>query len=274
MAAEVVTSLRRVLSHMSQISQTFSRAPPTLVAVSKTKPVDMIQLAYDAGHRHFGENYIQELTTKAPLLPREIQWHFIGHLQTNKCKQLLSVPNLYMVESVDSERLATQLNKACVTVGREERLKVLVQINTSDEATKFGADAKECISLVKHVVHKCPRLEFSGLMTIGRLDSAPPTDCFKLLVECRKQVADELKTEPQSLDLSMGMSGDYELAIQLGSTIIRIGSTIFGARDYSKKTEQPAITSSSQHQEQEQQQQQQEQTQIHITTTKSANASS
>ncbi len=106
---------------------------PTLTAVSKTKPATMVQEAYALNQRHFGENYVQELVQKAPLLPADIQWHFIGHLQSNKCKTLLEVPNVWMVESVDTEKLARQLEKACVALGRPDRLRVLVQVNTSQE---------------------------------------------------------------------------------------------------------------------------------------------
>jgi hypothetical protein len=106
---------------------------PTLTAVSKTKPASMVQEAYALNQRHFGENYVQELVQKAPLLPADIQWHFIGHLQSNKCKTLLEVPNVWMVESVDTEKLARQLEKACVALGRPDRLRVLIQVNTSQE---------------------------------------------------------------------------------------------------------------------------------------------
>lgn len=209
---------------------------PRLVAVSKTKPVSMIQAAYAADHRHFGENYVQELVSKAPHLPNDIQWHFIGHLQSNKSKQLVGgVPNLWCVEGVDSQKLATALDNACAAVGRPSKLKVFVQVNTSGEASKFGCDPSECTALMKFIIDSCKSLELAGLMTIGKLDAEPSAEWFKRLAACREAAATELKLEPQTLELSMGMSGDFELAMQHGSTNVRVGSSIFGHRDYSKE---------------------------------------
>jgi len=203
---------------------------PRLVAVSKTKGAHYVKAAYDHGHRIFGENYVQELVEKAPLLPGDIEWHFIGHLQRNKCKQLLSIPNLAMVETVDSAKLATDLDKACQKVGRK-KLRVMVQVNTSGESSKFGCEPSECTSLVRHVHQTCKSLEFTGLMTIGRYDENPKPDCFASLVKCREAAAAELKVPPTSLELSMGMSADLELSIAMGSTYVRVGTAIFGVRD-------------------------------------------
>jgi len=211
-------------------------------AVSKTKPSSLVQEAYDAGQMHFGENYVQELAVKAQLLPKDIKWHFIGHLQSKKCKALATIPNLYMVHSIDSQRLATQLNNACESVGRNDKLKVLVQVNTSGEQSKFGCEPSQCVLLVHHVITTCPRLHFSGLMTIGRLEGEPKPDCFQLLAklrdDCIAQCALDSSHQQSSLELSMGMSSDYNLAVQYGATIVRLGSTIFGKRDYTKQVEE------------------------------------
>jgi pyridoxal phosphate enzyme (YggS family) len=233
---DVVAALKSLQSSIQSISTQYNRAVPRLVAVSKTKPNSLIQQAYQAGQRHFGENYVRELIEKQPQLPADINWHFIGHLQSNKAKALLkAVNNLYIVESVDSVKLANELNKACSE--RSNRLKVLVQVNTSQEASKSGCEPSEAVNLYGHILMNCPRLEVCGLMTIGRLASTPQPDCFELLKQCKAEILEAYKDKisAEKFELSMGMSGDYESAIQHGSTNVRIGSTIFGARDYSKE---------------------------------------
>lgn len=257
-----------------------SSRPPLLVAVSKTKPVEAVQHAYAAGCRHFGENYVQELVDKAssPVLSSSsapgIRWHFIGHLQTNKAKQVARVPNLAMVESVDSARLASELNKALkgLSPPRPAPLPVLIQVNTSGEASKFGCAPDAAVDLFGHVLSHCPLLEPRGLMTIGRLADEPQPDCFDLLVKLREQIcakfaaptaadataaaaagaavaagastaataAPSVRTiDPATFELSMGMSGDYACALERGATELRIGSTIFGAREYPNKIAPP-----------------------------------
>jgi pyridoxal phosphate enzyme (YggS family) len=163
-------------------------------------------------------------------------FHKSGHLQSNKAKSLVkNVTNLFIVESVDSIKLANELNKACAD--RINRLKVLVQVNTSQETSKFGCEPGELIQLYGHILNNCPKLEVCGLMTIGRLASTPQPDCFQLLNQCKQQVLNEFKSkiDEEKFELSMGMSADYEYAIQYGTTNVRIGSNIFGARDYSKE---------------------------------------
>ncbi|CAM9852323.1 unnamed protein product [Ascophyllum nodosum] len=213
------------------------RALPRLVAVSKTKPVEDLQAAYDAGQRIFGENYAQELIEKCPKMPQDVVWHFIGHLQSNKAKALVAdVPNLSVLETLDTSKLATKLQQAaCESAGRELPLGVFIQIDTSGEEAKSGihhTDVDGCLSLCRHLKDSCPSLELKGLMTIG----APgDMECFNRLCACRDAVAAGLGLEPQVLELSMGMSGDFEEAIRRGSTNVRVGSTIFGARFYPNK---------------------------------------
>ncbi|KAL9256532.1 Pyridoxal phosphate homeostasis protein-like protein [Drosera capensis] len=244
--------------HLSDRSST-GRAKPRrdpdqvkVVAVSKTKPVAVLRQVYDAGHRIFGENYVQELIEKAPQLPDDIEWHFIGNLQSNKVKPLLcielslsgslvlidviyaGVPNLAMVESVEDEKIANHLDRVAGTLGRKP-LKVLVQVNTSGEISKSGVEPSGCVALAKHVTTSCPNLEFSGLMTIGMLDYTSTPENFKTLVNCRADVCKALGISEEQCELSMGMSADFEQAIEMGSTIVRVGSTIFGAREYNKK---------------------------------------
>ncbi|KZV16140.1 Pyridoxal phosphate-dependent enzyme [Dorcoceras hygrometricum] len=229
-------ALRSVLQRVNKTSDLSGRASDRIrvVAVSKTKPVPLIRQVYDAGHRHFGENYVQELVEKAPQLPDDIEWHFIGNLQSNKVKPLLNgVPNLSMVETVDDEKIANHLDRVIGNIGRKP-LKVLVQVNTSGEESKSGVEPAGCVELAKHVSLNCPNLEFCGLMTIGMPDYTSTPENFKTLANCRSEVCKALGIAEDQCELSMGMSGDFEMAIEMGSTNVRIGSTIFGAREYPK----------------------------------------
>jgi pyridoxal phosphate enzyme (YggS family) len=212
--------------------------------VSKLKPAsDILALhSTDTSPRptHFGENYVQELTDKAAQLPRSIQWHFIGGLQSNKCKALAGIPNLWCVSSVDSVKKADLLEKGRVEVvkdaGDEARLRIMVQVNTSGEESKSGVEPADAAALCKHVRDECPSLRLAGLMTIGAIARSKATTAetenedFTKLVEIREHVSQELGLEKEELELSMGMSADYEGAIAHGSDEVRIGSTIFGER--------------------------------------------
>ena len=204
---------------------------PRLVAVSKTKPASAVRDAYDAGQRCFGENYVQEIIEKSPELPQDIEWHFIGHLQSNKVKTLLEgVPSLCVVETVDSEKLANKLDAGVKTLGRLP-LRVFVQVNTSGEESKYGVEpGKPCNDLCLHIHNNCPNLRLAGLMTIGMPDYSSRPENFQCLIACRKEVTNCIGVDENSLELSMGMSGDFVQATEMGSTNIRVGSTIFGAR--------------------------------------------
>ncbi|KAH9488545.1 hypothetical protein Btru_061788 [Bulinus truncatus] len=211
---------------------------PRLVAVSKTKGTDLIIEAYDAGQRHFGENYVMELHDKAHDIEiqdrcQDIQWHFIGHLQKNKVSKLLDVPNLFVVETVDSEKLAKSLNDTWERLKKPGKLQVMVQVNTSGEANKSGCSPKDTLKLVKYIKEQCSYIKLIGLMTIGSFDHDPnsgPNPDFKALYDVRKELCDGLNILEKELELSMGMSADYEQAIEMGSTNVRIGSTLFGER--------------------------------------------
>ena len=188
---------------------------------------------YNDGWRHFGENYFQNCWRR-PRLPKDIVWHFIGHLQSGKANRLLrEVTNLGEVETVDTMKLANKLNSACEAAQRSEKLKVYIQVDTSGEDSKSGVTpGDELLELVDSIKSKCTSLEIKGLMTIG----APgDLSCFDKLVKCREDVAAHWAIPTDSLQLSMGMSGDYLEAIERGSTSVRVGSTIFGARDYSAR---------------------------------------
>ena len=217
-------------------------SPVRLVAVSKTKPIELLQEAYDkAGIRIFGENYVQELVEKVQQLPSHVQWHFIGSLQSNKVGLLLSpflgsateesTLDRFVLETVSTVKLARKLQWAIQDSTTEQKLKIFVQVNTSGEESKSGVTPSEVVDLCREIVEQCPALHLIGLMTIG----APGDEsCLDTLVTCRREVQTALSmSEDKKLELSMGMSGDYELAIAKGSTNVRVGSTIFGARDYS-----------------------------------------
>lgn len=240
-----------------RVQQSVARRPldlpaiqPRLVAVSKTKPADMVIEAYGHGQRTFGENYVQELLEKAsnPTILSscpEIKWHFIGHLQKQNVNKLMAVPNLFMLETVDSVKLADKVNSSWQKKGSPERLKVMVQINTSGEESKHGLPPSETIATVEHIKTSCPSLEFVGLMTIGSFGhdlSQGPNPDFQVLLRLRQELCEKLSIPVEQVELSMGMSGDFQHAIEVGSTNVRVGSTIFGERDYSKKPTQDKTT--------------------------------
>ncbi|KAG8418817.1 hypothetical protein J3459_012001 [Metarhizium acridum] len=214
-----------------------------LVAVSKLKPVNDILALHQApaSHRHFGENYTQELTQKAQLLPKTVQWHFIGGLQSGHCKTLAKIPNLFCVSSVDTLKKANLLNTARGALLASDpslpKLSVHVQVNTSGEEAKSGcAPGEETVALCREIIGNCPNLHLLGLMTIGAIARSKATTAenenedFIALKEQRDLVARELALDHGTLELSMGMSEDFEGAVVLGSGEVRVGSTIFGTR--------------------------------------------
>ncbi|KAH6354497.1 pyridoxal phosphate homeostasis protein [Parastagonospora nodorum] len=219
-----------------------------LIAVSKLKPANDILALHQPPnplHTHFGENYVQELLEKSKLLPRSIRWHMIGGLQSNKCKQLAEqIPNLWCVSSVDSEKKANELEKGRRALIEKdnavEKLRIMVQVNTSGEEAKSGVEPADTTALCKHVIEKCPHLELIGLMTIGAIarskETTPETENedFVCLKDVRDKVAQELGWEQDKLELSMGMSADFEGAIKMGSDEVRVGSQIFGERPVKK----------------------------------------
>ena len=188
----------------------------------------------------------QELLDKAPAMPSDVRWRFIGHLQSNKAAALVKgVPGLECVETVDSLKLATKLDaavsSAAAASAEEEEansrrrtvpLRVLVQVNTSGEESKHGVEPSAAASLALEIKQKCPNLNVAGLMTIGQPDYSSKPENFVCLSQVRSDVAKALGCDVSELELSMGMSGDYEAAIAMGSTNVRVGSTIFGARNY------------------------------------------
>lgn len=255
-ASTLLANLTSVTNRIAAASSSGSVVYPNksqrhvrLVAVSKLKPASDILALHNApaSHLHFGENYLQELLEKSKILPPEIRWHFIGGLQSNKCVTLArDVRGLWAVESVDSQKKASLLDKGWTErksktgdpeSNTEQQLRVFVQVNTSGEENKSGAEPKDTVVLCQYIREKCPRLKLQGLMTIGAIARSQATsaetenDDFVCLKNTRDTVNKELNLEgDDSLELSMGMSEDFEGAIALGSDQVRVGSTIFGAR--------------------------------------------
>ena len=198
-----------------------------LVAVSKFHPIEKIKEVYDCGQKVFGENKVQELLTKVNELPADIQWHLIGHLQTNKVKYI--APFIDTIQSVDSEKLLLEINKEAVKNNRI--IKVLLQVKIAEEETKYGleiAEAKEIFS--NYLEHQYPNIEILGLMGMATFTDNKNQVKSEFLV--LKSLFDELSTFKKLETLSMGMSDDFALAIECGSTSVRIGSAIFGVRNY------------------------------------------
>ncbi|CDJ37963.1 proline synthetase co-transcribed protein, putative [Eimeria tenella] len=213
---------------------------PLLIAVSKTHPPAAVAAAAATGHRHFGENYVAELVEKAQKLPEDYHWHLIGKLQTNKVKTLVAgVRNLYSVDSVDSVRLAEVLQRETKKANRH--LNVLVQVNAGGEPQKNGVLGDDwnstkhlSLSLVYYILDKCPNLKFRGFMTVAPQDVDEALSTFKRMKELKEEAARDEKIAAalngEDLELSMGMSRDMQTAVENGSTQVRIGTAIFGAR--------------------------------------------
>ncbi len=201
-----------------------------LIAVSKTKPVSMLQEAYNAGQRLFGENYVQEIVEKQPLLANDIEWHFIGHLQSNKVKYI--APFVKCIHAVESEKLLAEINKQAVKNNRS--IECLLQIHIAEEESKFGFNPENAIAEISKIdFSKYPNITINGVM--GMASFVDDQDQVKREFQSLKQIFDALKkecfaTSSSFKEISMGMSGDYKMAIEEGSTMVRVGSSIFGSR--------------------------------------------
>ncbi|PWN26875.1 hypothetical protein BDZ90DRAFT_213315, partial [Jaminaea rosea] len=280
---------RRISDMQNRVAQACSSSGKSarLVAISKLHPPSSIMAALRlTSQTHFGENYVQELCDKARVLPREVKWHFVGGLQSNKAKLLAAVPNLWCVETLDSAKAASGLEKALTAEGgarikeRKEcglgRLRVLIQVNTSGEEAKSGVsrEGDELEKLARHIITECPNLRLAGLMTIGsaanskaagsdgktlsRQEALEANPDFKALDDAREVLVRALRADPPSLpsgqeekegdddnyssllsssddttgglELSMGMTADFEVAIAAGSGNVRVGTACFGQR--------------------------------------------
>lgn len=206
-----------------------NRSEVTLIAVSKTKPVEMLKEAYAYGCRDFGENKVQELVEKYEALPKDIRWHMIGHLQRNKVKYI--VDKVYMIHSVDSLRLAEEISKEAIK--KNVSVKILIEVNAANEETKFGTTCENARQLIRDIA-KLPGICIKGLMTIAPfVENAEENRIYfkklkKLAVDIMNENIDNICMEI----LSMGMTGDYPVAVSEGATYVRVGTGIFGIRQY------------------------------------------
>lgn len=202
----------------------------TLIAVSKTKPLEMLKEAYEAGARDFGENKVQELVDKIPNMPDDIRWHMIGHLQRNKVKYIVN--KVYMIHSVDSLRLAEEISKEAVK--NNVVVKILIEVNVAQEESKFGLSMDQVEELLLQI-KDLPGISVQGLMTIAPYVDDPEEN--REVFQKLKQLSVDIKAK--NIDninmnvLSMGMTGDYMVACEEGATFVRVGTGIFGERDYS-----------------------------------------
>ena len=207
------------------------RSAVKLIAVSKTKPVSLLQEAYDCGCRDFGENHVQEIVEKYDKLPKDIRWHMIGHLQKNKVKYIID--KVCMIHSVDSYDLAREISKRALNAGIV--MPILIEVNTGGEESKSGISPENTIDMIKRI-SILPGIEVHGLMTVPPIAKIPEDNrtffrmLYKLSVDINEQKIDNIKMG----ELSMGMSGDYQTAIEENATFVRVGTAIFGARDYNK----------------------------------------
>ena len=200
-----------------------------LIAVSKTKPVSLLQEAYDAGIRDFGENKVQEIIEKYDKLPNDIRWHMIGHLQRNKVKYIID--KVCLIHSVDSLRLAEEINKEAIK--HNLIMPILIELNVANEDSKFGLSVSDCIEMITEI-SLLPNIRIKGLMTVAPFVDNPEENreyfqaMKQLSVDITKKNIDNVCMDI----LSMGMTGDYEVAIEEGATYVRVGTGIFGERNY------------------------------------------
>ena len=225
----IPANLNDIRSHITKAALSAGRDPAEvrLVAVSKTKPAEMVEVAYGAGQTIFGENYVQELVAKVREVQSPVEWHFIGHLQSNKVRQIAGL--VTMIHSVDRLSLAEEISRQWGRLGRS--CDILIQVNVSGEMTKSGTTAAAALDLVRQVA-ALPSLRICGLMTMPPFFDDPEAarPYFRELRLLSENIAAENIAGVMMTELSMGMSGDFEAAIAEGATLVRVGSAIFGSR--------------------------------------------
>ncbi len=229
---DIANNLRSVQQNIEEARTRAGRSDNvTLIAVSKTKPVEMLMEAYEAGARDFGENKVQEITEKYPQLPKDIRWHLIGHLQTNKVKYI--VDKVAMIHSVDSYKLAQEISRQAVKKG--VCIDVLIEVNVAKEESKFGVYPEDTCALCEQI-SALPNIKIRGLMTVAPNVEDPEQNravfcrLRELLVDIQAKNIDNVNMDC----LSMGMSGDYLVAVEEGATHVRVGTSIFGHREYTR----------------------------------------
>ena len=227
----ITENLEQVRKNIDEACRMAGRDPKevTLIAVSKTKPVSMLKEAYDAGARCFGENKVQEIIDKHPQLPEDIQWHMIGHLQRNKVKYI--VDKVSMIHSVDSLRLAQTIEQEAAK--HNVCVPVLLEVNVAQEESKFGLKMDEVLPLIETIAD-FPHIKVQGLMTIAPYveNAEDNRDFFRQLKKLSVDIEAKNINNVSMSVLSMGMTGDYQVAVQEGATMVRVGTGIFGERNY------------------------------------------
>ena len=228
----VTENLNQVRENIKAACEAAGRDPKevTLIAVSKTKPVHMLQEAYDAGARVFGENKVQEITDKYPQLPKDIQWHMIGHLQRNKVKYI--VDKVALIHSVDSLRLAQTIEQEAAKHDVKE-VPILIQVNFAHEDTKFGLNPEDVFDVVKEI-SALEHVKIKGLMQIAPFVDDPEDNrkYFRAMKQLSVDINNKNFDNVDMSILSMGMTNDYEIAVEEGATMVRVGTAIFGERNY------------------------------------------
>lgn len=209
-----------------------NREEVTLIAVSKTKPIPLLKEAYEAGARDFGENKVQELLDKIPQMPDDVRWHMIGHLQRNKVKYI--VDKVYLIHSVDTLRLAEEISREALK--KQVEVNILVEVNVALEESKFGTTVNDAITLVEDIA-RLPAIHIKGLMTIAPFVENPEfnREYFQKLKQLAVDIMQKSVDNVSMNILSMGMTGDYKVAVEEGATYVRVGTGIFGERDYSRQ---------------------------------------
>ena len=227
----ITENLEQVRKNIDEACRMAGRDPKevTLIAVSKTKPVSMLKEAYDAGARCFGENKVQEIMDKHPQLPEDIQWHMIGHLQRNQVKYI--VDKVSMIHSVDSLRLAQTIEQEAAK--HNVCVPVLLEVNVAQEESKFGLKMDEVLPLIETIAD-FPHIKVQGLMTIAPYveNAEDNRDFFRQLKKLSVDIEAKNINNVSMSVLSMGMTGDYQVAVQEGATMVRVGTGIFGERNY------------------------------------------
>ena len=227
----ITENLKTVHSNIEAACRAVGRDPKevTLIAVSKTKPVEMLSTIYDQGIRDFGENKVQEITAKYPELPKDIHWHMIGHLQRNKIKYIID--KVDMIHSVDSLRLAEAIEHEAAK--HNLVMPILLEVNVAEEDTKFGLKMDEVIPLLEKI-SDFSHIQVEGLMTIAPFVDDPEENrqVFRDLKQLSVDISKKNINNINMRVLSMGMTGDYQVAVEEGATMVRVGTGIFGARNY------------------------------------------
>lgn len=230
----LVKQLNDIQERIQRTAERVDRNPEDvkLIPVSKYNPIESIQTLIDAGVKDFGESRVQELIEKQSQLSEEVNWHLIGHLQRNKVKYIVRMPNCKLIHSVDSFKLAEEIHRRC-EVEERDQIDILVQVNVANDDDKFGLPASKALEMIQEIA-RLDRVKIKGLMTIVFAvdDAEEVRPYFRKLKELADTIKEAVIPGVEMKELSMGMTNDFEVAIEEGATMIRVGSAIFGERNY------------------------------------------